>query len=206
RLERARCSDQPLLASQPALQFDLEREQAFFPEAADYFLDVSTLRASHHIESTDLTTTPYTVRLEPDLASFPGRPGSPLLNGQPVISAVVPGDADVFADYASVVFTFVPPENEPLDGDLLISGSFNNWQYDPQYRMQWDPADEVYRATLLLKQGQYEYRYFSPDRRLRQILANAAPRAENLYMAFVYFSDTSVSTDRLLGVGGTFTR
>lgn len=208
RIERARCSNEPLLGSQPALQFDLEREQAFFPEAADYFVDVSALRVGPGIERTDLTKNPYEVQLAPDYANFPGHPGAPLLNGQPVISSVVTGlgDADVSADYAEVVFTFIPPENEPLEGDLLISGSFNSWQYDPAYRMAWEPAEGVYKGRVLLKQGQYEYRYFSPDRRLRQILSTAMPRTDNLYMAFVYFSDNSVSTDRLLGVGGTMTR
>ena len=208
RIERARCSDQPLLASQPALQFDLEREQALFPEAADYFMDISAVRVGPGVESTDLTQSPYEVRLVPDYASFPGHPGAPLLNGQPIISSVVTGvgDADVAADYVEVIFSFVPPEIEPLDGELPISGSFNNWQYDPAYRMEWVPEEEVYRARVLLKQGQYEYRYFTPDRRMRQILAHATPRAQNLYMAFVYFSDTSVSTDRLLAVGGTLTR
>ena len=105
-----------------------------------------------------------------------------------------------------MVFTLIPPENEPLEGDLLISGSFNSWQYDPAYRMTWEPGEGVYKGRVLLKQGQYEYRYFSPDRRLRQILSTAMPRTDNLYMAFVYFSDNSVSTDRLLGVGGTMTR
>ncbi len=208
RIERARCSDQPLLGSQPALQFDLEREEAFFPEAADYFVDVSSLRVGPGIERTDLTTNPYEVQLAPDYANFPGHPGAPLLNGQPVISSAVTGigDADVTGDYAEVIFTFIPPENEPLEGELLVFGSFNGWQYDPAYRMQWDPVEEVYQGRFLMKQGQYEYRYFSPDRRLRQILATATPRLENLYMAFVYFSDNSVSTDRLLAVGGTMTR
>ena len=206
RIERARCSDQPLLASQPALQFDLEREHAFYPEAADNFVDLSSLRAGRSIESTDLTATPYVVTLEPDLANFPGHPGAPFLNGQPVISSVAGGDADVFADYAEVIFTFVPPESQQLDGELLVSGSFNNWQYDPQYRMSWIPDEGLYRGSVLLKQGQYEYRYFSPDRRLRQILANAAPRTQNLYTAFVYFSDNGASTDRLLAVGGALTR
>ena len=208
RIERARCSDEPLLSMQPALQFDLEREHAFFPEAADYFMDISSLRVSPSVESTDLTKTPYEIRLAPDYASFPGTPGAPMLNGQPVVTGAVTGlgDADVAADYASVVFSFVPPENEQLDGELLLTGSFNNWQYDPEYRMTWVPEESLYRGQILLKQGQYEYRYFSPDRRMRQILAHATPRAENLYLAFVYFSDTSVSTDRLLGVGGTLAR
>lgn len=208
RIERARCSSEPMLAAQPALQFDLRREQAFFPEAADYFLDVSTFRAGRQIESVDLTRTPYLVRLEPDYAQFPGHPGAPPLNGQTVISGAVPhvADPDVNGDYAEVIFSFIPPDDEPLDGEILVTGSFNNWQYDPDYRMEWVADQSRYEARVLLKQGQYEYRYFSPDRRMRQILSQATPRQDNLYTAFVYFSDNRVSTDRLLAVGGTRSR
>lgn len=208
RIERARCSSEPMLAAQPALQFDLQRDQAFFPEAADYFLDISSFRGGRQVESVDLTRTPYLVRLEPDYAQFPGHPAAPLLNGQSVISGAVTGvaDPDLNGDYADVVFSFIPPDEEPVDGEILVTGSFNNWQYDPDYRMEWRPEQRRYEATVLLKQGQYEYRYFSPDRRMRQILAQATPRQENLYTAFVYFSDNRVSTDRLLAVGGTRSR
>ena len=208
RIARARCSDQPTLSGQPALQFDLEREHAFYPEAADNFLDLSSIRIGRQIESTDLSSNPYRVRLEPDYAGFSGQPGAPLLNGQTVVSSAVTSVAqpDVAADYAQVHFSFVPPDNEPVEGELLLTGSFNNWQYDPNYQMEWNPEERKYEGTVLLKQGQYEYRYFSPDRRMRRILSTATPRTDNLYMAFVYYADASVSTDRLLGVGGLLSR
>ena len=205
RIERARCSDRPILASQPTLQFDLERHDAFYPEAADYFLDLSSLNVRRGIERTDLSTAPHQVVLEPDYANFPGTLGAPLLNGQTIVSDAAQnlGDADVFAEYVETRFSFVPPDEEPLEGELLLTGSFNDWQYDPSYRMEWVADARRYEGVFLLKQGLYEYRYFSPDRRLRRILSNAMPRTENLYLAFVYYSDMRVSTDRLLGVSGT---
>lgn len=208
RLERSRCTDQPVLAAQPALQFDLQPEEGFRPEAADYFLDLSNLRVGPRIEATDLAGSPYRVTLQPDYAAFPGDGLSPLLNGQPVVSGAVRDltEADVAGEYVDVLFSYVPPEEQPLEGELIVTGSFNNWQYDPANRLSWVPEVKRYEGYVTLKQGQYEYRYFSPDRRLRRLQLSAAPRMENLYNAFVYYTDIHLHTDRLLTVSGMVTR
>ena len=205
QFERARCTDRPQLAALPYLDFYLEPELAFEPEPGDYFLDLASLRVGPQIEGTDFSRVPYRVTLEPDYAQFPGDGIAPLLSGQTIISSVVRDvpDPDVAGEYALVGFSFVPPEEQPLEGELLVTGSFNGWQYDPANRLEWLPDRGRYEGNVLLKQGQYEYRYFTPDRRLRRLLRAAPPRAENLYFAFVYYNDIRYNTDRLLAVAGT---
>jgi hypothetical protein len=202
QLEQARCSDNPLMGGLPALQFDLEPRTAFPAEPAEYFLDLSALRPGGQIEAADVAEATPLVTLKPDYAAFPGTPFAPLLNGQAVVSGAVRdvADPDVSAEYAEVGFSFVPPDEQALSGTLYIAGSFSAWGNDPDYRMHWVAERGRYEGSVLLKQGQYEYRYQSPDVELRQLFRQAPPRAENVYYTFVYFSDIRVNTDRLLGV------
>ncbi len=204
RYERARCTDRPSLAVQPSLQFDLVPEFAFQAEPPAFFLDLGTFMEGGNIEDADLSVIPTRILLEPDYARFPGTPLAPMLNGQSVISTAARGvaDADVYGDYAEVVFSFVPPDETPIRGDLFVVGSFSDWRIDRANRLRWVSERGRYEGAVLLKQGWYEYRYDSSDRALRQVLNTAPPRMGNEYTAFVYYNDLSRSTDRLISVQG----
>lgn len=201
RFDMARCSDRPSLMQQPDLQFYLEPEYSFEPEGAPYFLDLANLRSSMSIESADFTTSPYRVLLEPDYARFGGSGFGGLLTGQPVVSSVVRmSDANTRAEYVLAHFAYVPQDELPLSGDVFVSGSFNDWRFNPENRLTWVPEAGRYEGDLLIKQGQYEYRYMTRDRRVVQALRGNIPRAENQYAAMVYYDDVSLSTDRLIAV------
>ncbi len=202
RFELARCSDRPSLAQQPVMQFYLEPEMAFEPEGASYFLDLSTIDGGPQIARVDRSRRPFEVTLEPDYARFGTSGIAPLLNGQTVVSGAVRGvgDADTEAEYVRVRFSYVPPDEQPLAGEVIVTGSFSDWQFDPANRLSWVPEAGRYEGELLLKQGQYEYRYAARDRRLARALAGTMPRPENHYAAFVYYRDIRVNTDRLLAV------
>jgi hypothetical protein len=57
-----------------------------------------------------------------------------------------------------------------------------------------------------MKQGQYEYRYHLTSSRARQTVGTSLPRPDNLYMAFAYYDDIRLNTDRLLAVNGALSR
>ncbi len=200
QFESTRCSDKPSLTQQPDLLFYLQPENAFEPQEGDYFLDLSTLRIGGHIEQMDLSVSPYQITLEPDYARFPSSSIDPLLNGQVVVSGAVRdrGDPDTEGEYAQVRFRYVPPDESRLPGGLFITGSFNGWGFDLANELRWVAEGGHYEGELLIKQGQYEYRYTSPDPQVRRQLQSRLPRSENLYSAFVYFSDATMRTDRLL--------
>ena len=209
RVERARCSDRPSLNQQPTLAFQLQPQTAFEPLPADYFLDLGALQLSNQIARVDLSADPYEVVLEPDYARFGGEPEVPfidggpvLLNGQPIIAGAVRdvAEPDLAAQYVRVRFQYVPPEEQPLGGEVLVTGAFNNWQYDPANTLQWVPERGRYEGDVLLKQGQYEYRYATTDREAYRALAGTLPRRDNLYTALVYYADIELGTDRLLAV------
>ena len=129
---------------------------------------------------------------------------APILNGRPLVDAAVRdvAEPDVEAEYVNVRFSYVPPDELPLGADLFVTGSFNRWAQDPANELTWMADEGRYEGEVLMKQGQYEYRYLSRDPRLRRALQGSLPRNENLYTAFVYFSDITKRTDRLLAVNG----
>lgn len=207
RLETARCSNDASLTQQPDLLFYLQPERAFPPASGDYFLDLRTIRVGGMVEATDRTVQPYRVALEPDYARFASSSIDPLLNGQTVISTVRDvGTPDLEGEYVEAVFRYVPDNEERLPGGVYLTGSFNDWSVDLGKELRWVPENKRYEGSLLLKQGQYEYRYTSPDRRVRRQLNTAMPRPENTYAAFVYFDDVSLNTDRLLAAQSIIAR
>jgi hypothetical protein len=203
-LLQPRCTTDPSLMQQPDLQFYLQPSAAFEPTSADYYVDLSEIRVGDRIERTNRSESPYGVYLEPDYARFGGAGIAPLLNGQSVVSASVRSVSEpaTGAEYLNVQFSFVPPNERRLRGDIYVVGSFNNWKASPDSRLDFVSGSGRYEGNVLVKQGQHEYRYYATDSEVRETIDRGIPRPENLYTVFVYYSDIRVNTDRLLTVGG----
>lgn len=208
RFQEARCSTRPSLIESPSIQFYLPPEYSFRAEAADFFLDLSTLQVGRQIERIDFTASPFSVLLEPDYARFGGTGTDPLLYGQPVVQSVVRdrSSPDVGAEYVEVQFAMVPPDELPYAQGVYVVGGFNDWRADASSRMTWNSGEGRYEGSVLMKQGTYEYTYWSRDARLRTSMNEAPPRPENAYQAFIYYDDIRVGTQRLLAVTGVSAR
>ncbi len=200
----ARCTDRPSLAVQPDISFFLDPYESFEPSPAEYFLDLSEIRVGGRIDFTDLSVQPPEAAIAPDYARFSGTGLAPFLNGQTVVESVVRNviDPEVSAQYARVFFRFVPVDERRVSGRIVLTGSFNNWAYDEENTLTWNPERRRYEVDILLKQGHYEYRYLVENPRLREAMSGAAPRFQNLYTTFIYLSDVRISTDRLISVTG----
>jgi hypothetical protein len=203
RFETVRCSTRPSLARQPEMAFRVDRDAAFAPATAEYFLDLSSLRPGGQIERSDLTASPVQVLLEPDFARFAGSSLEPSLNGQIVVRDAVSGRAnpEVTAEYVRTTFAFVPPGERPVRGEVGVAGSFTGMRYDADLRMSWVEARGRYEGEVLLKQGRYDYFYQSSAPELAQALQRNLPSTRDIYTTFVYYEDPRENTDRLLSVG-----
>ncbi|MEM1042045.1 MAG: type IX secretion system plug protein domain-containing protein [Bacteroidota bacterium] len=204
RFALTRCSAEPTLASGSLFQFFLPRETAFTPEEPLYDLDLALLQTGPQVSTVDFETSPFTVTLDLDYARF----GSDLferdLTGQSLVSSVVEdaaGPADTGSEYVEVLFRYVPQDEQQLAGPVILTGSFNNWVIDPERELVWNAEERWYEGRLLVKQGQYVYKYVTDDpgerERIRRTVGFGQP---NLYTAFVYVYDPSFDTDRLLAV------
>ncbi len=208
RFAEARCSTRPSLIQAPAVQFYLPPEASFQPEVADFFLDLGTLQVGRRIERIDFTTSPIHVLMEPDQVAFGAMGLEPLQYGQPVVQSAVRDRANpaVGAEYVEVEFRLEPQGGLPYSQPVYVVGAFNGWRSAPGSRMTWNTGTGRYEASILMKQGTYEYTYASRDRRLRAGMNQAPPRPENAYQGFIYYDDIRVGTQRLLAVTGTTAR
>lgn len=70
-------------------------------------------------------------------------------------------DAATESDYIWVTFTLA--DDAVRDGSVYIVGGFNNYMRDESGRMTYDSTERRWQATLLLKQGLYDYEYVHVD-------------------------------------------
>jgi len=204
RYASAKCATGPSLAAQPGIAFYLEPSNSFMLAPPPSFLDLSEIRVGGSIEFTDRSVNPPEVALEPDYARFPGSEFGPFLNGQTVVRAAVREhlDPDLSSEYVRVFFRYVPVNEVAAQGRVIVTGSFNNWERDPDYALVWKPEQRWYEGDVLLKQGHHEYDYIVDDPILKRAATGAPPGRRNLYTAFLYINDVSVQSDRLISVRG----
>lgn len=71
-------------------------------------------------------------------------------------------DSDLGADYVDTHFTLDFPQ--VMNADIYIDGEFTGHLALPEYQMRYDTDNHLYRATVPLKQGSYNYRYVAIPR------------------------------------------
>jgi hypothetical protein len=63
-----------------------------------------------------------------------------------------------YGEYAVVKF-YLPYEAPIVEGNLYVAGGFNGWQYTPENKMEYNYRKKAYEASILFKQGYYNYLY-----------------------------------------------
>lgn len=124
------------------------------------------------------------------------------LNGRYLVKNDRAAESDLESDYIWVHFSLIPPD-QVKDDLVFVFGALSDWQCSPQNQMTWNPESKMYEASLLLKQGFYDYQYVVVDRKTMTIDANALEgthvETENDYHFFVYYRGFSSRYDRLVG-------
>ncbi len=84
------------------------------------------------------------------------------IDGKYAIKADGKYNSELEAEYVYVNFTF--KSNFPLkDGSLYVHGALTRGLFNDYSRMDYDPLAKVYRKTLIVKQGYYDYEYIFVD-------------------------------------------
>jgi hypothetical protein len=63
-----------------------------------------------------------------------------------------------YGEYAIVKFS-LPYDAPIVEGNLYVAGGFNGWQYTPDNKMEYNYRRKAYEASILFKQGYYNYLY-----------------------------------------------
>ena len=106
------------------------------------------------------------------------------------------------ADYVMVHFKL--PLHEELMDEVFVYGGFSDFQCRKENRMTWSPQEKGYLASILLKQGLYDFSFvtlprgaIAPD---ISAIEGSHFQTENDYIVLVYFTDHRQRADRLVGV------
>ena len=122
-------------------------------------------------------------------------------NGLFVIDHRETGNGATNADYVETVFTLRIPSLPT--GEVYVNGAFNFWQRNDRNRMTFDPTKGLYQASILLKQGVYNYDYVietadTPPRADEGLIEGNFSGTENDYEVFVYHRPPAARADQLV--------
>lgn len=109
-------------------------------------------------------------------------------------------DTDIETDYLFVHFTLDMPRRK--GGNFYLTGDFTYNDFTPDYQAVYNDAERYYEATVMLKQGAYDFMYlWVPD---DQNIGQTGPaegnfyEAENEYQVYIYHRPFGGRYDRLV--------
>ncbi len=195
-------SPQYVLGNDLVYRYDKETS---FPGGNEYLnFDTSDLRAPtaaiSRIEFEDL----YQHYLFPDIYRYDREyTYFPDINGDFRLRTLQGTEVSREAEYTQVHFSLPYTERIGLD-EVYIYGKFNNYALEEDNKMTYNSANGNLEATLLLKQGFYNYTYAlkkadgSVD---RNAVGGNFHFTENNYLILVYYRDFGELYDGIIGIG-----
>ncbi|WP_456378667.1 type IX secretion system plug protein [Lutibacter sp.] len=127
----------------------------------------------------------------------------PDVNGNFIIRTLNGSNSYTDADYSWVFFSLKSSKN--FEGkDIYISGNFNNWQLNNTNKLHYNTESGLYEATLLLKQGFYNYQYVTKNKNGEinyHEIDGSHYQTENDYTVLVYYKKFGSRYTQVIGVG-----
>ena len=129
----------------------------------------------------------------------------PDINGNFFVQNANGSNSGIEADYSWVYFALDGPEF--LEGNIYISGMFNNYALTDDYKMELNKKAGLYEKALLIKQGFTNYQYILTNKKGAIDFENAIDgnyfQTENNYTAIVYYKGNNDRYDRVIGIANT---
>lgn len=129
----------------------------------------------------------------------------PDINGNFFVHNANSANSGIEADYSWVYFALDAPEF--LEGNIYISGMFNNYALTDDYKMELNKKTGLYEKALLIKQGFTNYQYILTNKKGTIDFENAIDgnyfQTENNYTAIVYYKGNNDRYDRVIGIANT---
>lgn len=99
---------------------------------------------------------------------------------------------------------FYLPMTRERDGSIYIFGELSNWEMNDRFKMTYDSLNNRYSASVLLKQGYYNYHYAFVKEGSNQpsvrLIEGTHSATENDYTLFVYRKQMGKNYDQLIAV------
>ncbi|MCA0933452.1 DUF5103 domain-containing protein [Lutimonas saemankumensis] len=132
----------------------------------------------------------------------------PDVNGNFVLRTLDAEDVSLEGDYSLVHFSLKYDRNFDQD-DIYIYGNFNDWQITPENKMEFNESSGMYEATMMMKQGFYNYTYVAVNSDFRinpYKVEGSYYQTENEYTVIVYYRKFGDRYDQVIGLGSTNSR
>ena len=209
RWDNAITNMKPTFFSRKVLEYNTENEAVFGAGKEWRWLDLRSFRlqsdrvadARYSNKSTEIFVRPDLERVTQRFNFYRDNNGRYFLEPTESINPLWQ------SDYATVNFSFVPPNNTPFaDKDVFVFGGLNNYDLRDQSKMVYNADKGVYETSLFLKQGYYDYMYVTIDKKdgkrkaVFDVTEGNLWETENEYMIIVYFRELAGRADRLVGV------
>ena len=201
----------PLFVRTPQLVYNYERENLFDGNNEYRFFDTKDLRyQAINVDGIQI------IDGETHVYLLPGESRSHMqyffqndINGQRLIKRDDSRDANREADYIRTHFTL--KVDQPYEGgELYVFGQLSEWQFLPEFKMEYVEVEEEYRCEALIKQGYYNYAYvFLPDGETKGVMSvveGTHSATENSYYFLVYHRQQGEIYDRLVGFAAISTK
>jgi len=101
-------------------------------------------------------------------------------------------------------FSLSPLFNLPPDANIYVMGNYNAYQLHEENKMVYNEKRRMYEATILLKQGFYNYRYtvvYDNGEQDPGFISGNLWQTENTYTVLAYYREPGGRYDRLIGMG-----
>ena len=207
RWDNAKTEIKPQFSGINELNFDFNGVLTFPTAGREFrFFDMRSLRfRGQNIRAFDIGESENDVYL---LYERPQLPDKYLitkdLNGLFYIENLDNPNYNTGADYANVHFNFDFGGTVPINSNLYVIGAFNNWTCDENSKMYYDITDNTYTATILFKQGTYNYSYVlkgDKENTTNQFVTEGYYMdTENDYSILLYYTPFGERYDRLISV------
>ena len=209
RWDNAITNMKPTFFSRKVLEYNTENEAVFGAGKEWRWLDLRSFRlqsdrvadARYSNKSTEIFVRPDLERVTQRFNFYRDNNGRYFLEPTESINPLWQ------SDYATVNFSFVPPNNTPFaDKDVFVFGGLNNYDLRDQSKMVYNADKGVYESSLFLKQGYYDYMYVTIDKKdgkrkaVFDVTEGNLWETENEYMIIVYYRELAGRADRLIGV------
>jgi hypothetical protein len=187
------------------LRYNSLSTKNIFPGGNEFrYFDIKSIRyQSEFIRKIDFVDTSYHVFLFPS----ENREFKPYFywqdfNGKYYVAVQEGRDMDTEADYLYVYFT-LPSKYKIPGGRMYVSGALDNWAFNKDNIMTYDPDKAEYQCTMLLKQGWYNYEYIfikdGGNTGEPSLFEGNHYETENDYLILVYYRNPRDRYDRIIG-------
>jgi hypothetical protein len=206
RWDNAIVNLKPAFIRGTVLEFNSE-SSGIFPGGKEWrWLDIRDFRlqsdrvltADYNKNSTDIFLKPDGPRAEQRYVYFRDN------NGMSIIEAIRGINSLWEADYATVYFSFVPPNgNAYPNKEVYLFGQLTNYDFTDSLKMKFNAEKGKYETHLFMKQGYYDYTYVGVDKNnpaIKNEFDGNYYETENLYTILVYYSPFGSRADELIGV------